>query len=179
MRYYVGHLVVGENEKFYQKVRKDVCERFNLEDLSKKKRIPHVTLKSPFETDDKESVERILDTFCYGQESFNLVCKGIECFYDEVIYFNLEGNEESGNLLRRMYSCLDILPGMTWSEYDRGDRQLHIIIAKCDELEGKFYSVWDYLLGEGFLGTLCFDNFALFREDGERTLIERVFKFRK
>ena len=68
MRYVVVSVVKGEAGNFNNNLRKEVYEKFN----AKSSKLPaHFTIKAPFEYDDIEELEEVLQNFCKTGRRFS------------------------------------------------------------------------------------------------------------
>tara|TARA_Y100000310_G_scaffold137707_1_gene136673 strand:- start:783 stop:1319 length:537 start_codon:yes stop_codon:yes gene_type:complete len=176
MRCYVGLEVGQEFNEFYRNLIVDVSERFGLERLREKERIPHVTLKSPFEVESLEEVNEVIDGFCSKVEKSWFGVYTFGDFEEEIIYLEAtpwEGVYRSvDNLLRGLKKVRDI----SFGEYDSADKIYHVTVANGDELEGRFNEVMDHVSGLNLDYVIPFDHVSIFEKMNGKSKVVRRFK---
>ncbi|MDP3027611.1 MAG: 2'-5' RNA ligase family protein [Nanoarchaeota archaeon] len=177
MIYYAGYLPPEEFQVFYEHLIRDISQKFQLEKLSKKRRIPHVTLKSPFEISSVQSLDKLAAGFCQRQKSSEISINGIGNFGKEVIFLRSHLSRQARDMFKEFLDSLKTLREINWSEYDAEDRILHITFVKGEELEGKFNDVYTTLSSRDIRFVLPFDNITIFQKDGERTSVYRTHYF--
>ena len=68
MRYVIVSVVKGKAGNFNNNLRKEVFQKFN----AKSSKLPaHFTIKAPFEYDDIEELEEVLQNFCKTGRRFS------------------------------------------------------------------------------------------------------------
>ena len=172
MKYYIGYLVRGELEENYHRLVEEVCEVFKLEKRSKKERIPHITIKSPFEIESLSDVKKALEKF--AGEPFNggfFYVNAFGHFDERVVYFNVDLGEQARINISNLLQIIDRFPN---DFYDQ-NRKFHITLFKGEELEGRYEDIWGYLKKFNPNFKIPFDNITLFRKDESETNIERIF----
>lgn len=176
---YLGYIPQQEFQDFYADLVRDISQRFQLKKLVEKKRVPHITLKSPFEMGSLHSLEELITDFCQKQKQSQITIRGVGNFIEEVIFLysqpSKQMTETFGQLLSRLRSWRDI----TWNEYDTPKKALHVTLAKGEELNGKFRDVYKYLLKRDIHFNLLFDNITIFQKNGKRTSVYRTHYFKK
>lgn len=73
---------------------------------------PHVTLKSPFETDEIENHVLFLENLSKSIKPFEIELEGFGSFGEKVIYLAVKRNQELTELHQKILS--DVKPFSTW-----------------------------------------------------------------
>ncbi|MBU0894449.1 MAG: 2'-5' RNA ligase family protein [Nanoarchaeota archaeon] len=175
MRYYIGHLVDDKIKKHYGKILSELSSRFKLENLVKKDRRPHITLKAPFEREDIADVENFLDNFCKDLCSSTFKIKGYGNFGKEDIFLEVVPSDILKITFGRFLKEIKNLPGMHLGEYDSISKKLHVTLLKPDEMNSKFKEIWSYLDNKEFSTYSKFDNITIFKKQNKKTLIHNIY----
>jgi 2'-5' RNA ligase len=179
MIYYIGYIPPKEFQDFYSDLVRDVSKRFELNGLAQKNRVPHITLKSPFEISSPQSLDETVSNFCQNQEPSSIEINGVGSFGKEVIFLHSQPSTQMSGTFRKLLDNLRGVGGIDWNEYDNPNKKLHITLAKGKELEGKFQDVYDYLKAQDIKFTLPFNNITIFQKDGGRTFVHRTYVLSK
>lgn len=174
MLYYFGYIPPKEFKEFYADLVRDISERFTLNKLAQKNRIPHVTLKSPFEMGSPKILEDMVSRFCQSRRVSKIDINRIESFGEEVLHLGVLPSRETLDTFKSLLDSLRDIEGVSWNEYDNLDKRWHITLAKGEELNGRFQEVYDYLLRKDIEFVLPFDNITIFQKDGGRTSVYRT-----
>lgn len=173
---YLGYLVRGEFSNYYNSLLKEISSRFNLEDLLKKSRIPHITFKSPFDIDNYRSIEKIVDTFCYIKTPPDFKIDNLGLFGREVIYFKVFASDEARQVIGNLLKRLQTIPNISFDKYDNKNKELHITLAKNRETSKSFDDIWKYVSSLNPCFILPFDNITVFKKEQDKTKIHKVFE---
>jgi len=178
MLYYIGYFPPKEFQDFYTDLISDIGQRFQLDELVQRRRIPHITLKSPFEissTKSLKSLDKLISNFCQNQKPSKIFVSGVGNFGEDVIFLNCQPSVQMTCTFNGLLCDLRNIKLISWSEYDNEDKKLHITLAKKDELKGKFRDVFDYLSTKYIDLVLPFDNMALFKKESGRNAVHRLY----
>jgi len=176
MRSYMGYLPPEQFRDFYEEIIKEISERFELKELSKKNRIPHITFKSPFETSNLELLENFVSRFCKKQKCFPINIGGYGDFDKKVIYLAVKESVSLSSAYDLFSSELENnLQIIQDKDYDK--KTFHMTLVKYKELENKFDDIWSYLQKKEIKFTLPFDNLTIFRKDKRATDIRKTYWF--
>lgn len=178
MRVYLGYLARGEFCDYYNNLLREISSRFNLEDLLKKSRIPHITFKSPFETNNYTLVEEIVSRFCDGKFPHNFKIDDFGLFDREVIYFRVFASSKTRQAIGNLLKCLQTIPNISFDKYDNKNKELHITLAKNRETSKSFDDIWKYVSSLNPYFILPFDNITMFRKEENKTKVHKVFELR-
>lgn len=177
MIFYVGYLPPKAFQDRYVDLVRDVSQKFRLPNLTQKNRIPHITLKSPFEMNSPKSLDELISGFCQLQGQSEIMVDGVGNFGEEVIFLDSQPSRQMRETFLGLLDGLRSLRDLSWDEYDKPDKKLHITLAKGEELYGKFQEVYDYLKAKNIQFTLPFDNITIFQKGQGRTLVQRTHYF--
>lgn len=178
MKIYLGYLVRGEFCNYYDKLLREISSKFNLENLLKKSRIPHITFKSPFETASYTNIEDIINNFCNTKFTLNFKINDFGLFDREVIYFKVFASDETRLVVGSLLDCLKNIPNIRFDKYDDKNKELHITLSKNRETTKKFDDVWKYVSSLNPCFILPFDNITMFRKEQDKTKIHKIFELR-
>jgi 2'-5' RNA ligase len=175
MLYYIGYFPPKEFQDFYTELIMDIGQRFQLEELVQRRRVPHITLKAPFEINSTKSLDKLMSGFCRSQEPSKINVIGIGSFGEEIIYLNCQPLRQMVTIFKRLLSSLGDVKDISWSEYDTQDKKFHITLVKKSELNGQFRDIFNYLNTKHIEFVLPFDNLAIFKKDGGKNAVHRLY----
>ena len=171
MRCYIGYLLSEEFQEQYQKIVRDIGQRFSLERLIQKRRLAHITFQSPFETDSISQIEELISSFCESQKPSEIKVRGIGSFGNQAMYLDVQPSEAMINTFRAFLEKFNpLLP-----QKANSDKKLHITLTKFDELEGRFQEIYDYLSNQDISFVLPFDNITIFQKNGSKTSVYKTY----
>ena len=176
MRIYLGYLVRGEFYDYYDNLLREISSRFNLENLLKKSRIPHITFKSPFETAYYPKIDDIINNFCNMNAPPDFKIDGFGLFDRDVVYFKVFTSNETKQIIGTLFKCLQTIPNISFDKYDDKNKELHITLMKNREITKSFDEVWKYVSFLTPYFILPFDNITIFRKEQDKTRIHKVFE---
>jgi 2'-5' RNA ligase len=174
MRGYIGLEVGKEVGEYYQDLVEKISSEFDLSRLSKKKRNPHITIKSPFEVDSLEGVERVVEDFCSDIRKSRFWVNGFGSFDDNLIYLGVNPSIGAYLNVEKLLRGLERVEEITLDKYDLGDKVFHVTVAKGKELEGKFDDVWNYVSNQRVNFRIPFNHVSIFgKENGKSEVVSR------
>ena len=95
MRYVIVSVVKGKAGNFNNNLRKEVFQKFN----AKSSKLPaHFTIKAPFEYDDIEELEEVLQNFCKTHKRAPYKIKNYNHFDNRAIYMEVIMSKEGKKL---------------------------------------------------------------------------------
>ena len=108
MRYVIVSVVKGKAGNFNNNLRKEVFQKFN----AKSSKLPaHFTIKAPFEYDDIEELEEVLQNFCKNHKRAPYKIKNYNHFDNRAIYMEVimskEGKKLHDDLFDELYKISD------------------------------------------------------------------------
>lgn len=177
MRVYIGYLPPREFRDFYEGLVREISQIFNLDALLNKKRIPHMTLKYPFQINSINELEEIVSDFCQDRRPSTIEIKGVETFEENVIYLRVFSLRQTQETLEDLLEELRKIEDIEWKRYDHANKILHMTIAKREELGIAFEEVLDYLNKKEINFILPFDNLTIFQKNRQKTSVLRTDYF--
>lgn len=175
MKYMIGYLIKGEAKEYQEGLIDRISGKFGTRNLNG--HIPaHFTLKSPFETDDINEVERLLEEFCRGEESSDMKIEGIGSFHDRVIFIVGEFSNEGIETFRRLIKELGKIDWMEFHKYDLEEGTLHSTLARAKDIE-QFGDIMRFLSDKKKCFDVEFDNIVILVKGENGWNIYREFGF--
>jgi 2'-5' RNA ligase len=175
MKYVLVCDVIGEAEKYHQKLVDEISKGFDVKFLVNQHPPTHFTLKDPFTTNNIEELEMVLEEFCNNHQGTKVRVEGYNRFKDKVIFMNVCLSCEAYKVYEQLIDQLRKLKWMEWSDYDGINRKFHFTIAAFD-IEDKYKDICRYLKNYDYSFEIYFDNITIYRdinEDGNWELYKR------
>lgn len=86
--YFLAYIISGEAKKYHRAITEKIARTIRVESAYLPK-IPHITLKSPFQTDNIIEIENIIEKIAQDQAPFTFEMSGFNNFDDRVLYMDL------------------------------------------------------------------------------------------
>ncbi len=169
MKYFIAYLLSGNAEKRHNFLSCEIEKYFKLIRGTP----PHVTLKSPFETDKIEAVEKILEPFAKKHNKVSLNLTGFGSFDKDVIYVHVMPSSGQVGLVKDLDRELKKLPWLVFRKFEK-NRILHSSLIH-EGLTEKFDEVWEFLAGETFDYTVELDNISILKQDDGIWTVHRKY----
>lgn len=182
MKYYLAFLPPQDFQEDFQILVRQFTNKFNLEKLNEKKRIPHITLKMPFEQEYLSQVEQVLSQFnpLKSKESYFKITdiSGFDqnIYPNPFVHFSINASDQARLIHQSLTEKLREINGLNFMEHN-DNPNYHITIAKNHELKNEMNNVSQYLktLGRPLI-TMPFDNITLFKKADGRTEIYKNYR---
>jgi 2'-5' RNA ligase len=143
MRIGFAILLDDESHNFARKMELELCDKFNL--CWGLKQSPHVTIKSPFDTNKLEPFVKYLENLAKNCKSFDVELNGFNYFEPKVIFLNVKENPPLKKLhfkiLEDMKKKFKIEP----HELEGKRIKFHSTLALGDVTKAKFQKAKEYL----------------------------------
>ena len=115
MRYVIVSVVKGKAGNFNNNLRKEVFQKFN----AKSSKLPaHFTIKAPFEYDDIEELEEVLQNFCKTHKRAPYKIKNYNHFDNRAIYMEVIMSKEGKKLHDDLFDELNKISYINFGEKD-------------------------------------------------------------
>ncbi len=171
MRYVIVCLISGDALKFHEKLVTDVCNKFN---VTRQKLPGHFTIKAPFETENIEEIESMLDNFSKVNNSFPMDIKDFGHFRDSVIFMNVNLSEKAKKVHNAFIDELKNIKWLDWKPNERKNKIFHCTIVTKLKHE-KFIPIWSYT-SELHCDFKCnFDNITIMKWDKNKWVVYKKF----
>lgn len=175
MKYLLVCSIKGEAAAYHNKLCEDITSRFSIASVYQTWPIPHITLKSGFETNDISQIENLLKDFASRNKKSRILLSGFGNFDGNVIFINSILPAEAQNTFWMLIKSLKVLDWMTWNKYDSENRHFHSTIAAFD-IKEKFTSIWEYLKQFNPNFEIYFDNVTILKEEKGRWVLHKEFR---
>lgn len=176
MKYLIAYLVKGKVERYQKNLMKNISNKFNVKNINKKI-YPHVTLKSPFETDDISELNERLKNFVKINSSPEVYINGFGNFDNSVLYLNVEFSEKAKEFFRKMKSKLSDLDYINFDEYDELENNFHSTVAIIRD-RNKFDEIKQILLSRNPKYNLKLDNVSILKKETKRWKLHKMFNLK-
>ena len=167
-------MIEGKAKVYHIGLSKRLAEQFNLVPISLSID-PHVTLKAPFETENPDEVEAVVETFVAREKSEPLTLTGFSDFRKKVVYMSVEAPKQTHMLVRRLQ---DQLRGIPWLKFISNEFPLTLHATLCYTKNARQSKrIISLLLREKpFQFNLLLDNVALLRKQRGKWNVVRTFR---
>jgi 2'-5' RNA ligase len=159
LRYVIVSVVKGNAGDFNNNLRKEVFEKFK----AKSSKLPaHFTIKAPFESDDINDLESILDNFSKSYNSSEYKIKGYDHFDDRVIFMKVLMSDEGKIIHDKLIDDLNKINYLDFSKEDGKDKVFHVTISS-KKIRNIFNKLWDYVFLIPCDFDCHFDNICIYK----------------
>ncbi|CAH2213455.1 2'-5' RNA ligase family protein [Tepidibacter aestuarii] len=159
MRYVIVSVVKGDAGNFNNNLRKEVFEKFK----ARSSKLPaHFTIKAPFESDDINDLENILDNFSKSHNSSEYKIKGYDHFDDRVIFMKVLMSDEGKTIHDKLIDDLNKINYLDFSKEDGKDKVFHVTISS-KKIRNIFNKLWNYVSLIPCNFDCHFDNICIYK----------------
>ena len=159
-----------------KKTVNDICSQFELNELAEKRRIPHITLKSPFIIRATKDLEQMLAEFAqrYDQSTFEI--NGFGSFDDDhIIYVKVQPSPQMIAVTQALLEELRRTCGVKLSKYD-SEKIYHITLGKREELQGQGRNILWHLEKTPLRLTGTFESIAIMQKRLTTTNLYQTYR---
>ena len=159
-------------KKYHEEVNEYLADRFDV--LRLKEYIPpHVTLKTPFETDCIEAVEKILERLAVIHQTIPVFFEGFGHFDKSVIFLKIPVLDDIALLVHGLQNALKEIPWIKFSKFDLNHTP-HATIA-YKGIEPVFDVLWNFVANEEpFIATVL-NNISILQEQDNRWIVYKKY----
>ena len=173
MRYVIVSVVKGKAGNFNNNLRKEVFQKFN----AKSSKLPaHFTIKAPFEYDDIEELEEVLQNFCKTHKRAYYKIKNYNHFDNRAIYMEVIMSKEGKKLHDDLFDELNKISYINFGEKDGKDKIFHVTISS-KKIQTIFDELWDYVNSIPCDFDCEFDNVSIFKWKNNTWILHKEYKF--
>ena len=173
MRYVIVSVVKGKAGNFNNNLRKEVFQKFN----AKSSKLPaHFTIKAPFEYDDIEELEEVLQNFCKTHKRAPYKIKNYNHFDNRSIYMEVIMSKEGKKLHDDLFDELNKISYINFGEKDGKDKVFHVTISS-KKIQTIFDELWDYVNSIPCDFDCEFDNVSIFKWKNNTWILHKEYKF--
>lgn len=171
MRYVIVSVVKGNAGIFNNNLRKEVFEKFG----AKSSKLPaHFTIKSPFEVDDINELEKTLDDFCNLHTSTEYKIKGYDCFDNRVIFMKVLMSDSGKTVHDELIDSLSKIPYLSFTKKDGKDKVFHVTI-NSKKIQKIFNQLWDYVSIIPCDFICKFDNICIYKWENNTWALHKEY----
>ena len=177
MKYSIFYLIKGKAEKYHQRLVKEVGPKFGERYMIENPLPSHITLKSPFETDNIKEIERLLKEFVKKHKKSKIEIRGFGNFDRHVAFLKIKPSKQAVQIQKELLKGIKKIDGVNVNEFDIKWHP-HSTVAYGNTKES-FNGIWKYLktLAKAQF-ELNFDNITVMKKQGDRWKVHRGFKIR-
>ncbi|MGL5348508.1 MAG: 2'-5' RNA ligase family protein [Peptostreptococcaceae bacterium] len=175
MRYVIVSVVKENAGDFNNNLRKEIFNKFGI----KSSKLPaHFTIKSPFEANNIDDLEILLDNFSKSYVSTPYKLRGYDRFDNRVIYMKVIMSTLAKNVHNNLIEDLSSLPYINFDSHNGKDKVFHITV--CSK---KITNVFDELLQ--YISKIpcnfeCnFDNICIYKWHNNTWKLHKEFELKK
>ena len=173
MRSVIVSVVKGKAGNFNNNLRKEVFQKFN----AKSSKLPaHFTIKAPFEYDDIEELEEVLQNFCKTHKRAPYKIKNYNHFDNRAIYMEVIMSKEGKKLHDDLFDELNKISYINFGEKDGKDKIFHVTISS-KKIQTIFDELWDYVNSIPCDFDCEFDNVSIFKWKNNTWILHKEYKF--
>ena len=159
MRYVIVSVVKKYAGDFNNNLRRDIFNKFGV----KSSKLPaHFTIKSPFEADNIDDLEILLDDFSKFYSSTPYKIYGYDKFDNRVIYMKVIMSTRGKNVHDSLIDNLSCLPYITFDSHDGKDKIFHVTVCS-KKITNIFYILWKYISNIPCDFESDFDNICIYK----------------
>ena len=173
-------LMPDEVRDYHQKSRLNLVYQFG---LRVNINVPaHITIKYPFEVEDTDEIEKVVQEFCDTQVKTEWVLQGFNYFKNSdhyVVFIDVVSSAETRAAHSSFLDGLKKINWMQWGKFDTADLHYHVTLATHGLTADNFDAVWSFLdQQEKPNFKVFFDNLAFVQIEENSRFIYQTFRFR-
>lgn len=173
MRYVIVSIVKGPAGDFNNKMRKDVFDKFK----AKSSKLPaHFTIKSPFEWNNIDDLEDIIDKFSKTYKIAPYKIQGYNHFDNRVIYMDVKMSKEAKEIHDRLIDDLDILSYINFDKHDGKNKIFHVTISS-KKIQKIYDELWNYVNQFTCDFNCNFDNICIYKWEDNTWKLHKMYEF--
>jgi len=176
MKCVIVYLIRGEVQAYQQDLINKLAEISGEEYVAKTNPIPqHITLKAPFDTEDLEKLERVVEEFAKTQKQGEIKIRGFNNFDRFVAFLDTKFDDKSKAIQKGAITILAERMNLKLHEHDKSFKP-HATVAYGNTKE-TFDTIWNYLEGlEKPKFDLKFDNITIMIKPEGSWKVHKVYE---
>lgn len=172
MRYVIASVVKGKAGDFNNNLRKNIFKIFGI----KSSKLPaHFTIKAPFEADNINDLEILLDDFSKNYKATSYKIDGYDRFDNRVIFMKVIMSPEGKKVHDNLIDSLSSLPYIKFDSHDGKDKIFHITISS-KKIQKIFHNLWSYITQFPCNFQCKFDNICIYKWEDDTWKLHKEFK---
>lgn len=175
MRYVIVSVVKENAGDFNNSLKRDIFNKFGV----KSSKLPaHFTIKSPFEAENIDELEILLDDFSRFYSSTPYKISGYDRFDNRVIYMKVIMSAYGKNVHDDLIDDLSSLPFINFDSHDGKDKVFHVTVCS-KKITNIFDRLWEYISNIHCDFKCNFDNVCIFKWQDNTWKLHRAFELKK
>ncbi|WP_042273774.1 2'-5' RNA ligase family protein [[Clostridium] dakarense] len=171
MRYVIVSVVKDKAGDFNNNLRREVFNMFK----AKSSKLPaHFTIKSPFESNDINKLENILDSFSKNHLSKPYKIKGYDHFDNRVIFMKVLMSNDAKVLHNELIDELSKISYIGFDKKDGKDKVFHITISS-KKIQNIFNELWEYVNKIDCDFDCHFDNICIYKWENNTWMLHKEY----
>ena len=142
MKLVIVYLIKGKAEKYHKQLVKEVGPKFGEKYMIENPLPSHVTLKSPFETNNIKEIEKLLEEFVKTEKQSKIEINGFKNFKRFVAFLNTKFSKQTLKTQKHLLKKLQKI-GIKSHEFDKKFKP-HATIS-YGNTKTSFNNIWNYL----------------------------------
>ena len=177
MEYVVVYLIRGKEEKYHQKLVKEVGPKFGETYMIENPLPSHITLKYSMNLNSPKELEKVLKLFAEKHKSSKIKIDGFGNFKKFVIFLKIKLSKSSIKLQKELLKEVKKIKGVKMHDFDVKWKP-HATIA-YGNTKKSFDNIWNYLKTlEKPNFELKFDNITILRKPIKFWKIYKTYRLR-
>lgn len=173
MRYVIVSVVKGEAGDFNNNLRKDVFQKFK----AKSSKLPaHFTIKSPFERENINEVEEVLDNYVKKNNKADYTLSGYDHFDDRVIFMKVNMSNEGKELHDKLIDELSNIDYINFDKKDGKNKIFHVTISS-KKIQKIYNELWNYVNQFPCNFQCSFDNISIYKWEDNTWKLHKEYLF--
>jgi 2'-5' RNA ligase len=141
----------------------------------------HITIKYPFQVEDADEIEKIIQEFCDTQPKTSWLLQGFNRFINtdnHVVFIDVVSPVETRMAHSRFLDQLRKVNWVQWGQFDIPDVHYHVTLATHGLTNENFDAVWSFLVQQEKPNfEIFFDNLALVLIEENLRSVYKTFRF--
>ena len=142
----------------------------------------HITIKYPFDVEDTDEIEKVVQEFCDTQVKTEWMLQGFNHFINKdnyVVFIDVVSSAETRIAHSNFLDKLRKISWVQWGQFDTADLHYHVTLATHGLTADNFDAVWSFLdQQEKPNFKVFFDNLALVQIEENSRSVYKTFLFR-
>lgn len=173
MRFFIAYLLTDEPKKAHNFLTKNIERQFGFIRTCP----PHVTLKSPFESNSIEDAGKVLENFTKTHRPVQMRFNGFGSFEKEVIYADVKISPEVNRIIVELDAALQSIPWMEYSEFDK-KRKLHSTLVDKIKPAKVFRQLRLFATLGSFDFAVWLDNIAILKKEKNKWIVYKQYNLK-
>jgi len=174
--YFIGHVIDGEAREYQRALIDELSRVFGIRNNNLRLE-PHITIKAPFEFENIEEVENIIEEMIVELKSSEYKIEGFAHFNKRVVFLKVFESQMMVDVTRELQKKLRSVKRITFSAHE-GKENIDFHATLCYSDRFNFEKIFNFLSQKTKPSfKQRFNNITIFIKKGNRWEIYRRFDF--